>query len=103
MRGRWRGGLADGHAFLLGEDDLPGGATPADLLIAKSVANAPFASDNEWVTIRLEARASHYTLLIDGHRVLDVEDVRYGQGTQVGLWADHAPVRVRDFRLYTLS
>jgi hypothetical protein len=101
--GRWRAGLAEGHAFLLGETAYPGGGTPADLLIPKSIVNAPFSPAGEWLTMRLEARPHHYTLLIDGKRVLDVDDARYAQGTEVGVWADNAPVRVRDFRLYTLA
>jgi len=41
--------------------------------------------------------------VIDGRRTLDVEGARWAAGTGLGLWTDHAAVRVRDFRLDTLS
>ena len=75
--------------------------TPADLLLVKALATTLLSPGDRWVTYRLEAHDTHVAFGVDGHVILQLDDARFWVGDDIGLWADHAAIRVRDFRLYT--
>jgi hypothetical protein len=70
--------------------------------VPKSLDSVEFSPGTAWVTLRFEARDTHYTLAANGRTLIEVDDARYTSGTDIGVWADSTPVKVRDFRLYTL-
>ena len=69
-----------------------------ELLIA-----VPFEIDEDWHHFRLELHEGALRALIDGIVVSQLEDGVVPAGGRVGLWDDHTPLAVRDFRVLDLT
>jgi hypothetical protein len=71
-------------------------STP-DLLVV-----APFDPRPGWHTYRVEAHGSLLRMLVDGVVVAEVSDDAFPAAGWVGLWDDHTPLAVRQFRVLPL-
>ncbi len=67
-----------------------------------SFASSEFKNRDGWHTYRLEVRGNTFTMSIDGQRAFEASDDRYQTGTQFGLWAVNAEIRVRSFKIIAL-
>jgi hypothetical protein len=70
--------------------------TPALLVVA------PFNPGNGWHTYRVEAHGALLRLLVDGIVVAEVSDDAFPAAGPIGLWDDHTPLAVRQFRVLAL-
>jgi hypothetical protein len=67
-----------------------------------SFASREFKNRDGWHTYRLEVRGNNFRLAIDGLRLFEASDDRYSTGTQFGLWAQNAEIRVLSFKIIAL-
>ncbi len=64
-----------------------------------ALAEAPYAPDKAWHTLRLDVRGNELTLLLDGYVILTATDNRFLAPGRIGLWSNRAQIVVRSFEI----
>jgi hypothetical protein len=67
------------------------------------LAEQPIAVDQEWITLRIEAKGDLIRLSVNGAMVAEVHDSTFPTGGQFALWSNRVKVDVRAVRVIAVS